>query len=95
MIESYLTRSSGECHLYCSMNEGCRSFNYQYTPNLSGMLGVCEINNGILESCSGRAVEKVGYGYYRDIDSYESSKVNMHTDIKLKAIFLPSANNHV
>ena len=61
-----MVRSSGECVLYCAISEGCRSFNYQYTLHLSGILGLCEINNATLESCPRRTVKRVGHGYYRD-----------------------------
>ena len=54
--------------LHCAVNEDCRSINYQYTLDLSGIPGLCEINNATLESCPRRrtAVNRVGHGYYRD-----------------------------
>ena len=54
--------------VYCAVNEDCRSINYQYTLDLSGILGLCEINNATLKSCPRRrtAVMRVGHGYYRN-----------------------------
>ena len=40
VIASYMTRSSGECFLYCAMNQECRSFNYEFASNPPGMLGI-------------------------------------------------------
>ena len=70
MIASYMVRSLGECLLHCTTNEGCRSINYQYTFDLTGILGLCEINNATLESCPRGAVKRVGHGYYTDITTF-------------------------
>ena len=75
VIASYMVRSSGECLLYCAINDACRSMNYQYTLDLSGILGLCEINNATLESCPRRAVEKVGHGYYTDNSNLSAATV--------------------
>ena len=40
VIASYMTRSSGECFLYCAMNQECRSFNDEFASNPPGMLGI-------------------------------------------------------
>ena len=68
-----MLRSSVECLLHCTMNEECRSINYQYTLDLTGISGLCEINSATLESCPRQVVKSVGHGYYRDITT--SSKV--------------------
>ena len=78
VIASYMVRSLTKCVLYCIMNNGCRSFNHQYTLDLSGILGLCEINNATLESCPRRAVKRVGHGYYRDNSNLSAPTVIIH-----------------
>ena len=75
VIARYKVRSLTKCVLHCIINNGCRSFNYQYTLDLSGILGLCEINNATLEYCPRKAVKKVGHGYYRDDTNFSAPTV--------------------